>query len=278
VPPSRPVRPPRAYRVAAEPVRTAPAAPIDDPPTPVRRAPRLGRALLALAVVVVLVVLLQQLGERSAPPPVSLWGGGTGAGSASGVEFSAATGTGTGSGARTAAAGPAFARLHEGRPVAFDPCTPIHFVTRYDGAPPGADALVQAAVAQLSAATGLVLIHDGDFDETPSGAREPRQPERYGDRWAPVLISWSSADLGATTSPVAVDPDGRGPRLVSGQVVVDAAARDPAAAARALRHELAVVVGLAPSGAPHADSGVATGYSPDELRALEQLGEGPCLR
>jgi hypothetical protein len=217
VPPSRPVRPPRAYRVAAEPVRTAPAAPIDDPPAPVRRAPRLGRTLLALAVLVALVVLLQQLGDRSAPPPVTLWGGGgTGAGSASGVESSAATGTGTGSGARPAVAGPPFARLHVGRPVAFDPCTPIHFVTRYDGAPPGADALVPAAVAQLSAATGLVLIHDGDSDETPSGGREPRQPERYGDRWAPVLISWSSADLGATTSPVALDPDGLGPRLVTG--------------------------------------------------------------
>jgi len=85
-------------------------------------------------------------------------------------------------------------------PVAYDPCRPIHYVTRPDGAPNGADQLIAEAVAKVSLATGLVFINDGATDEAPSSDRDSFLPERYGDRWAPVLIAWSnpseSPDLG----------------------------------------------------------------------------------
>ncbi|CAB4752037.1 unannotated protein [freshwater metagenome] len=85
-------------------------------------------------------------------------------------------------------------------PVAYDPCRPIHYVTRPDGAPKGADQLIEEAVARVSLATGLVFINDGATDEAPSAERDSFLPERYGDRWAPVLIAWSnpteSPDLG----------------------------------------------------------------------------------
>lgn len=77
------------------------------------------------------------------------------------------------------------------RPVAYDPCRPIHYVTRAAGAPEGIEGLLSEAIATLSAATGLVFVDDGATDEPPTDGRTSFQPERYGDRWAPVLISWS---------------------------------------------------------------------------------------
>lgn|GEM_PF-882208 len=78
-------------------------------------------------------------------------------------------------------------------PVAYDPCRPIHYVTRPDGAPEGGDQLIAEAIARVSTATGLVFINDGATDEPPTAQRESFLPNRYGDRWAPVLITWSNA-------------------------------------------------------------------------------------
>lgn len=79
-------------------------------------------------------------------------------------------------------------------PVGYDPCRPIHYVTRFDGAPPGGRALIAAAVAKAGAATGLRFIDDGPITESASGQRAAYQPDRYGDRWAPVLFVWESAN------------------------------------------------------------------------------------
>jgi len=76
-------------------------------------------------------------------------------------------------------------------PVTFDPCRPIHYVTRTAAAGPGGARLVDEAVAQISAATGLKFVSDGLTHEAPSEQRQAFQPERYGQRWAPVLIAWS---------------------------------------------------------------------------------------
>ncbi|WP_432519770.1 hypothetical protein [Kineococcus sp. SYSU DK006] len=72
-----------------------------------------------------------------------------------------------------------------GTPVAWKPCRPIHYVTRPDGAPTGAQQLMQQAIARVSAATGLRFIDDGATTEAPSPQRRPYQSERYGERWAP---------------------------------------------------------------------------------------------
>lgn len=50
--------------------------------------------------------------------------------------------------------------------MAFDPCRPIHYVIRPDGKPPGGRGAIQAGIAEVSRATGLVFVDDGiTFDE-----------------------------------------------------------------------------------------------------------------
>lgn len=75
-------------------------------------------------------------------------------------------------------------------PVAYDPCRAIHYVIRPENSPVGGEELVLDAVDRMSAVTGLQFVYDGATDEQPSRDREAFQPGRYGDRWAPVLITW----------------------------------------------------------------------------------------
>lgn len=77
-------------------------------------------------------------------------------------------------------------------PVTYDPCRIIHYVIRQGSAPATALILVRQAVATVSAASGLQFVDDGPTDEAPTAERDPYQPDRYGKRWAPVLIAWSS--------------------------------------------------------------------------------------
>ena len=77
------------------------------------------------------------------------------------------------------------------KPVAYDPCRPIHIVVNDRTAPPGGARLLQQAVAEVATATGLDLVIDGSTDEQPSDNRPSYQRARYGDRWAPVLVAWS---------------------------------------------------------------------------------------
>jgi hypothetical protein len=51
--------------------------------------------------------------------------------------------------------------------------------------------LVSEAVAEVRRATGLVFIDDGLTLENPDPERAGYDPELYGDRWSPVLISWT---------------------------------------------------------------------------------------
>lgn len=76
-------------------------------------------------------------------------------------------------------------------PVTFDPCRPIHYVTRVNPANPTAETLIREAVHVVSTYSGLQFIDDGRTTEAPIDDRLAHQPERYGDRWAPVLIAWS---------------------------------------------------------------------------------------
>lgn len=79
--------------------------------------------------------------------------------------------------------------------VAYDPCRPIHYVVAEGGAPEGAEQMLRRAFDRLSAATGLVFVDDGGTDEVPSDERAVYQPERYGESWAPVLVSWGGEGL-----------------------------------------------------------------------------------
>lgn len=170
-------------------------------------------------------------------------------------------------------------------------------VTRPDGAPFGGDTLVQAGIARLSEVTGLQFVNDGTTDEQPRPKREPFQPDRYGDRWAPVLIAWQSAqdnpdlvsDVTGEAGSVLVGTDGNPAVYVSGQVVLDGAQftdiltrPDGQAEARGIiLHELGHLVGLDhvedPTQImyPRSQAGVSD-YAAGDLTGLAALGQGPC--
>ena len=107
-----------------------------------------------------------------------------------------------------------------------------------------------------------------------------------------MLVVWSDesedADLAGAVAgfagPQGADPDGRGPRLVTGIVVLDApqlATLQRAYPARlgVVLHELGHLVGLAhiddPADTMHATSSPAGGYTDGALRGLAAVGSAP---
>jgi hypothetical protein len=149
----------------------------------------------------------------------------------------------------------------DGAPVGYDPCRPITYVLRVDGAPTGGDALVADAVAVISQAAGVQLVLGGTTDEPPTADRPLIQEERYGDGWAPVLIAWGQEQempelagqvAGVGGSAAVPGADGEGLWLAAGRVVLDAPdittllqRPDGYAQARAVVvHELGHVLGL----------------------------------
>ena len=60
-----------------------------------------------------------------------------------------------------------------GLPVRWDPCRPIHYVIRPDGAPPGGQLAVTRSIAQVEQATGLRFTFDG-YTEAPPRPHRPR--------------------------------------------------------------------------------------------------------
>ncbi|MEO6204125.1 MAG: matrixin family metalloprotease [Mycobacteriales bacterium] len=146
----------------------------------------------------------------------------------------------------------------EGRAARWNPCAPIHYVLQTRWAPATGRADLAAALAQLSAASGLTFTDDGDTDEVPLRSRSAYQPDRYGERWAPLLLGWvpgAETDLGLGKGvqgvTVAVAISGKdGGAIVTGQVALDADHRLPggfgpgATEGEVLLHELAHAVGL----------------------------------
>lgn len=186
--------------------------------------------------------------------------------------------------------------LHDGAVEAgarWDPCRPIHYVTRPAGAPVNGEQLIAHAFSELSRATGLVFVSDGATEEVPDKARGPVVKGLYGEGWAPVLVTWSdpaedsalSGDIAGFAGPYPADPDGRGPRYVTGTVTLDApqlaAAQDPYAYTSILLHELGHLAGFDhvedPADVMHAHGGRYSAYTPGALRGLRDLGDGPCF-
>lgn len=186
------------------------------------------------------------------------------------------------------------------RAVAWDPCRPVRYVVDARTAPPGGDYLLADALGEVGRLTGLRFQPDGPTDEVAADDRLPYQPDRYGDRWAPVLVAWSdpathpalAGDVAAYAGPQAVDgaqPGSR--RYVTGQLVVDGPqlaemVAGPAGLARAravLLHELAHLLGLDhvddpgqlmyPSTTP-----LVVDFADGDLRGLAAVSGGPCFR
>jgi hypothetical protein len=186
-----------------------------------------------------------------------------------------------------------------GEPVAYDPCRPIHVVVNERAAPPGSGAILADALAEITRTTGLRFVVDGGTDELPDFSREPFQPDRYGDRWAPVLVAWSdpaelaeldgdTAGLGGSTW---LQLDGTASVYVTGVVVLDGPQLGEVLQGRPegrvevqaiIQHELAHLVGLDhvddPGELMHPVSvpGVVD-FGPGDLTGLAELGRGQCF-
>ncbi|WP_245853108.1 matrixin family metalloprotease [Blastococcus aggregatus] len=183
-------------------------------------------------------------------------------------------------------------------PVAYDPCRPIHYVVNGLGAPPGGEPLVHAAVARIAEVTGLRFVHDGASDELLLPDRPVYQPERYGDRWAPVLIAWQTeqeepalaGDVVGQAGSAGVSLGGGPTVYVTGTVALDAPQITPVLERRSGRavveaivlHELGHLVGLA-----HVDDATQLMYpevqseltelATGDLTGLARLGAGRCV-
>ena len=186
----------------------------------------------------------------------------------------------------------------DGRPVTFDPCKPIHYVVRPDGQPPSGPAMLAAALAEVSRATGLVFVDDGTTEEAPSSERHLAGRWSLRAQTTPVLIAWATEDewpsLGGSVvgeaGPVSRTFARSAPRFVTGQVVLDAVdlghAPGDVVAAEQVRlvamHELGHLVGLGhvddPTQLMHAETGASLrGFGAGDLRGLHELGSGECV-
>lgn len=185
-------------------------------------------------------------------------------------------------------------------PVAYDPCRPVEYVVRSEGVPPGALELLSEAAAEVSARTGLKFVYVGGTDEPVLADRESYQPDRYGERWAPVLVAFASeaeapvlagSTVGEAGSTLVKTEEPSSARYVTGTVLVDgpevaAMMSDPASLPQAkavMLHELAHLVGLAhvPDSSELMYLETAperTGFGPGDLEGLALLGRGKCFR
>lgn len=195
--------------------------------------------------------------------------------------------------------GARFLDADTGDAVRYDPCTPVHYVINPALAPPGGLEDVHTAMRLTAEASGLRFVYDGETDEIPQANRPPYLPDRYGERWAPVLIAWShdffaagasGADwqtLGLAGSAFERNKDGE-LLYVSGQAVFNAGANlKPGYAGetwgQVILHEIGHIVGLNHVSDPQSVMNPVHGLRPaawgqGDRRGLWELGLGSgCL-
>lgn len=142
-------------------------------------------------------------------------------------------------------------------PVRYDPCTPLHYVINPATAPAGGLDDIHGAIALTSEATGIPFTYDGVTDEPLDQGRELVQADRYGHRWAPLLIGWipfDSAifehdDVGVAGSAIEVNAEGRymfvtGSIILNGADHLDNGFRPGKTWGKVVLHELGHALGL----------------------------------
>ena len=150
----------------------------------------------------------------------------------------------------------------------------------------------------MTVATGLQFVDDGATNEAPSNQRHAYQPDRYGDRWAPVLLAWltpkeqpdfAGFTVGEAGSQYVQAGSSPGRFLVTGTVELDAVwfrnqiARNPTGTqTRAvLLHEFGHLLGLAHAADPSQimfaqERPEVSEFGSGDLAGLAVLGRGSC--
>lgn len=106
-----------------------------------------------------------------------------------------------------------FVDVETGEPVRYNACQPLHYVVNPALAPPNGVSDIRTAFEMTALASGMKFVYDGPTDEVTTPDRPAYQPDRYGDRWAPILISWTE---GLPVSSTAVDAEGKRPIAAAG--------------------------------------------------------------
>ncbi len=182
--------------------------------------------------------------------------------------------------------------------AAYDPCRPLHLVVNGEAAPPGADAILREAIAMVAPSAGLHVVVDGPTDERAQERRPVVDRGRYGNRWSPALVAWTTpagdprldgATAGIGGSQAMTDATGR-LRNVTGMVHLDGPdftqmltrPGGHAVAVAVVAHELVHLFGLGHveddgqlMGARYeGQSGLGDG----DRRGLARLADTPCAR
>ena len=145
---------------------------------------------------------------------------------------------------------------------------------------------------------GIRFINDGPSAEAPSEDRDPYQPETYGERWAPLLISWTTPEAAPKLKGQVIGTGGSthysfdgGPKtFVTGSLDLDAPQiagelerpQGAAYATAVILHELCHVMGLEHVDDPlqlmYPEIGTPDGLAAGDLNGLYQLGQAPAAR
>ncbi|ACL38956.1 peptidase M10A and M12B matrixin and adamalysin [Pseudarthrobacter chlorophenolicus A6] len=190
----------------------------------------------------------------------------------------------------------------DGTPVGYSPCRPLHYVVNDQLAPAGSDRLVPDAISTISAATGITFVYDGTTGEQPSPQRAAYQPAAYGERWAPLLIAWTTPEASPELAGKVIGTGGSthfsfdgGPKtFVTGSLDLDAPQiteelRRPDGrlyAAAVILHELGHVMGLDhvadPAQLMYPEIGGSVGASGSladgDLNGLYELSKAQCRK
>ncbi|HEU4667477.1 MAG TPA: matrixin family metalloprotease [Arthrobacter sp.] len=193
----------------------------------------------------------------------------------------------------------------DGSPVGYSPCRPLHYVVNDEHyvvndelAPIGAQQLIAEAITTISAATGIQFTYDGTTREQPSPQRPPYQPAAYGERWAPLLIAWTTPEAAPQLKGKVIGTGGSthfsyndGPKafvtggldLDSPQIADELLNPDGHLYARAvILHELSHVMGLDHvedrTQLMYPEIGTPEGLSAGDLNGLFELGKAQCRK